>query len=65
MYFAAASELQILQNTPRRQHCIGAAVSKDVLGPYTPLPKPLACELEAGGAIDRMTFTIQFPEIDI
>lgn len=40
----------------QRQHCIGAAISKTVLGPYKPLRTPLACDLEAGGAIDPCGF---------
>lgn len=35
-----------------RRHCVGAAISKTVMGPYTPLPEPLACPLVQGGAID-------------
>lgn len=37
-------------------HCVGAATSRAVLGPYTPLPTPLACPLRAGGAIDASAF---------
>jgi beta-xylosidase len=33
-------------------HCIGAATSNNVMGPYSPLPEPLVCPLEQGGAID-------------
>ncbi|KAK5061498.1 hypothetical protein LTR84_008042 [Exophiala bonariae] len=40
--------------TSRSHHCIGAATSKSVLGPYTPLDQPLACPdvHKLGGAID-------------
>ncbi|GAB1314076.1 hypothetical protein MFIFM68171_04286 [Madurella fahalii] len=39
-------------------HCIGAATSTtgSVLGPYAPLPAPLACPLARGGAIDPAGF---------
>ncbi|KAK4228265.1 family 43 putative glycoside hydrolase [Podospora fimiseda] len=38
-------------------HCVGAAVSKmSILGPYEPLPSPLACPLSKGGAIDPSGF---------
>ncbi|KAK3994723.1 glycosyl hydrolase [Cladorrhinum sp. PSN332] len=38
-------------------HCIGAAVSTaSILGPYKPLPSPLACPLSRGGAIDPSGF---------
>ncbi|KAK4113819.1 glycoside hydrolase family 43 protein [Canariomyces notabilis] len=39
-------------------HCVGAAVSSSgsVLGPYSPLPSPLACPLDQGGAIDPAGF---------
>ena len=34
------------------QHCVGAAISKNIAGPYTPLPSTFACPVGAGGAID-------------
>lgn len=37
-------------------HCVGAAVSPNITGPYTPLAAPLACPLAAGGAIDASGF---------
>ncbi|KXX83175.1 putative arabinan endo-1,5-alpha-L-arabinosidase C [Madurella mycetomatis] len=39
-------------------HCVGAAVSTtgSVLGPYAPLPVPLVCPLDRGGAIDPAGF---------
>ncbi|KAF7179405.1 hypothetical protein CNMCM7691_008338 [Aspergillus felis] len=42
----------------KRHHCIGAAVSEkeDPLGPYQPIPEPLACPREYGGAIDPSPF---------
>ncbi|TVY29053.1 putative arabinan endo-1,5-alpha-L-arabinosidase [Lachnellula hyalina] len=39
------------------QHCVGAATSKNVLGPYEALDTPLACPLSEGGAIDISGFT--------
>ncbi|TVY13532.1 putative arabinan endo-1,5-alpha-L-arabinosidase A [Lachnellula arida] len=39
------------------QHCVGAATSKTVLGPYEALDTPLACPLKEGGAIDISGFT--------
>ena len=50
MYYSA----QIAQS--REQHCIGAATSKDVEGPYTPLPTPIVCPLDQGGTIDPEGF---------
>ncbi|KAL8727811.1 MAG: hypothetical protein Q9166_005803 [cf. Caloplaca sp. 2 TL-2023] len=38
------------------KHCIGAATSPNILGPYTPLNTTLVCPLEEGGAIDSSTF---------
>ncbi|MCJ1245887.1 hypothetical protein MMC30_003091 [Trapelia coarctata] len=35
-----------------RRHCVGAATSKTIMGPYAPLPEPLAYPLAQGGAID-------------
>jgi len=34
------------------QHCVGAALSSSILGPYSPYSEPLFCPLSAGGAID-------------
>ena len=39
------------------QHCVGAATSKTVLGPYEALDTPLACPLSEGGAIDASGLT--------
>jgi len=38
------------------RHCIGVAISRDVLGPYTPQATPFACPLDRGGAIDASGF---------
>lgn len=38
------------------QHCIGAATSPTIQGPYTPAEVPLFCNLAAGGAIDPNAF---------
>jgi hypothetical protein len=35
-----------------RFHCIGAATSDNIMGPYKTLPKPIICPLDIGGAID-------------
>lgn len=51
MYYAAT------YNASRNQHCVGAAKSANVTGPYTPLPDTLFCDIEAGGAIDAAGFT--------
>ncbi|EXJ80384.1 hypothetical protein A1O1_08528 [Capronia coronata CBS 617.96] len=42
-----------LASTPRF-HCVGAATSRNVMGPYAPLDHPIACPdiLTKGGAID-------------
>jgi len=37
-------------------HCVGAATSDHVEGPYTPLSEPLACPVGQGGAIDAAGF---------
>jgi beta-xylosidase len=49
-------EFAILPNHPA-PHCIGAATASSILGPYKPLPSPLACPVSAGGAIDAAAFT--------
>lgn len=38
-------------------HCVGAATSDTVLGPYKPEPEPLACHADQGGSIDPSGFT--------
>ncbi|TVY49866.1 putative arabinan endo-1,5-alpha-L-arabinosidase A [Lachnellula occidentalis] len=51
LYYSAQNAEQTLQ------HCVGAATSKTVLGPYEALDTPLACPLSEGGAIDISGFT--------
>ncbi|KAK4163619.1 family 43 putative glycoside hydrolase [Cladorrhinum sp. PSN259] len=52
MYYSAQ-----LPSNSSAYHCVGAAVSRtSVLGPYVPLPSPLACPLSKGGAIDPSGF---------
>ncbi|KAJ6134079.1 arabinan-endo 1-5-alpha-L-arabinase [Penicillium sp. IBT 18751x] len=46
MYFSAAS------SQDSSKHCVGAATSSSITGPYTPGNDPLACPLDRGGAID-------------
>lgn len=46
MYFSASTS----QDTSK--HCVGAATSSSITGPYTPEQNPLACPLDQGGAID-------------
>ncbi len=50
MYYSA------LARNHTSQHCIGAAVSKDIMGPYTPLDEPIVCDFSAGGVIDPSYF---------
>ncbi|EKG17371.1 hypothetical protein MPH_05439 [Macrophomina phaseolina MS6] len=38
------------------KHCIGAATSDAVVGPYTPVKGTMACPLDKGGAIDSSGF---------
>jgi beta-xylosidase len=38
------------------QHCVGAATSDDIEGPYRPFDAPFACPLDIGGAIDADGF---------
>lgn len=37
-------------------HCVGVALSPNIMGPYTPLPEPWACHMDQGGAIDPAGF---------
>lgn len=46
MYFSAAT------SQDDSKHCVGAATSSSITGPYTPESDPLACPLDQGGAID-------------
>ncbi|MCJ1398074.1 hypothetical protein MMC11_001271 [Xylographa trunciseda] len=50
LYYAATSAA----NTS--SHCVGAATSDSVTGPYTPIAKPIACPASQGGAIDAAGF---------
>ncbi|ETI19688.1 hypothetical protein G647_08701 [Cladophialophora carrionii CBS 160.54] len=50
MYFAAVGRAH------PQKHCIGAATSPDVQGPYTPIEDPIVCELARGGNIDPNLF---------
>ncbi|KAL8879439.1 MAG: hypothetical protein Q9192_008236, partial [Flavoplaca navasiana] len=50
LYFSGTSE------TDPSKHCIGAATSHTILGPYYPSPDPLIYDLAAGGAIDASPF---------
>ncbi|KAL1680369.1 glycoside hydrolase family 43 protein [Schizophyllum commune] len=38
-------------------HCISAATSTNIQGPYTPIDNVLACPVSSGGAIDPHVFT--------
>lgn len=40
----------------RSNHCVGAATSRTITGPFLPHPTPLICDLKAGGAIDASPF---------
>lgn len=51
MYYSASTVKD------KSKHCVGAATSKNVLGPYTPIgSEPLFCDLSIGGAIDAAGF---------
>lgn len=50
MYYAAP----VAGNSSK--HCVGAATSRSILGPYNPTERPLACPLSEGGAIDPAGF---------
>lgn len=50
MYFSATTLASAAH------HCVGAATSRTVLGPYTPLSAEIACPLALGGAIDASGF---------
>ena len=51
MYYSAATK------THPSQHCIGAAISHTIAGPYSALNSTIACNHTAGGAIDADGFT--------
>ena len=50
MYYSA------LHYEQKRRHCIGAATSPNIAGPYVPVNSTLACDFEKGGAIDPAYF---------
>ncbi|KAK2757720.1 hypothetical protein FQN54_004689 [Arachnomyces sp. PD_36] len=51
LYFSASAA----EDTSK--HCLGAAVSTSITGPYTPEESPIACPLDEGGAIDGDGFS--------
>lgn len=51
-----AAEPALLPDHPV-PHCIGAATASSPLGPFDPLPTPIACQIDQGGAIDAAAFT--------
>ena len=50
MYYSA------LARGHTRKHCIGAATSPSIMGPYTALDKPIVCDFSHGGVIDPTYF---------
>ncbi|KAK4039433.1 putative arabinan endo-1,5-alpha-L-arabinosidase C [Parachaetomium inaequale] len=58
LYYAAQLAAGNHSSSSSSYHCIGAATSSSgsILGPYTPLPEPVICPLEKGGAIDPAGF---------
>ena len=46
LYYSASSRAN------HTKHCVGAATSKTIAGPYHPLNSTIACDLVNGGAID-------------
>lgn len=46
MYYSASTTLE------DSRHCVGAATSSDISGPYLPQNDPLFCPDSQGGAID-------------
>jgi hypothetical protein len=50
MYYAALTKIH------PRKHCVGAAISNKVTGPYIPLNDTIACDIAAGGDIDPNLF---------
>jgi beta-xylosidase len=50
IYYSATTK------THPRQHCIGAAISPTIAGPYTALDSTIACNHTVGGAIDADGF---------
>lgn len=50
MYFSARA------NFGNFRHCVGAAISPSITVPFSPLPQPLFCPQDEGGAIDASGF---------
>ena len=50
MYYAAT------YNESINQHCVGAATSQTLEGPYVPINTTMFCDVKAGGAIDAAGF---------
>jgi hypothetical protein len=50
MYYSA-----LARNNTRR-HCVGAAVSDTIMGPYRAVDEPVVCDFHAGGVIDPAYF---------
>lgn len=50
MYYSAST------SEAHSKHCIGAATSSSITGPYTPEQKVLACDISKGGATDAAGF---------
>lgn len=50
MYFSATTTQDL------SKHCIGAATSPTIEGPYTPINGTIACPIDQGGAIDASGF---------
>jgi Glycosyl hydrolases family 43 len=50
MYFAAKHRYH------PKKHCIGAATSPNITGPYTPLEDTMVCDMQRGGNIDPNLF---------
>jgi beta-xylosidase len=50
MYFSAST------SEDASKHCVGAATSSSITGPYTPVDSAVACPLDQGGAIDADGF---------
>ncbi|KAI9890902.1 MAG: hypothetical protein M1814_003541 [Vezdaea aestivalis] len=50
LYYAARS-----RDSPQ-VHCVGTAISNSPIGPFIPSPKPFACPVSGGGAIDPDIF---------
>ncbi|KAK3935770.1 glycosyl hydrolase [Diplogelasinospora grovesii] len=55
-YLAASNSFVMYYSAPYAAdtafHCVGAAISDNILGPYTAISDPIACPISQGGAID-------------